>query len=171
MSRTRTRPSLRRRPPPEPYTTCGAGDARRIIGREGPLCDRCADRLLSIATGWPELDDPPPPEVFRGRDGVDHTMVYRVLRTPGGIEVIAEEDDWAVEDGYRFAMLGTHDADVEAMWDQLRSKIRSAMRRQYLERAERRDGWIMRGMKVEGRLVWRDDGPGYDVVVDGRRLT
>jgi hypothetical protein len=29
----------------------------------------------------------------------------------------------------------------------------------------------MRGMEVEGRLVWRDEKPGYDVVVDGRRLT
>ncbi len=29
----------------------------------------------------------------------------------------------------------------------------------------------MRGKEVEGRLVWRDDRPGYDVVVDGRRLT
>jgi hypothetical protein len=29
----------------------------------------------------------------------------------------------------------------------------------------------MRGRKVERRLVWRDDRPGYDVVVDGRRLT
>ena len=53
-------------------------------------------------------------------------MVYRVLRTPGGIEVIAEEDDWAVEDGYRLAMLGPHDADVEAMWEQFHSSaIRS----------------------------------------------
>ena len=98
-------------------------------------------------------------------------MVYRVLHTPGGIEVIAEEDDWAVEDGYRFAMLGPHDADVEAMWEQFRTKVRSAIRRQYLKRSEHRGGWIMRGMKVEGRLVWRGNGPGYDVVIDGRRLT
>jgi len=25
--------------------------------------------------------------------------------------------------------------------------------------------------EVDGRLVWRDGRPGYDVVVDGRRLT
>ena len=28
----------------------------------------------------------------------------------------------------------------------------------------------MRGTEVEGRPVWRDDGPGYDVVV-GQRLS
>lgn len=30
---------------------------------------------------------------------------------------------------------------------------------------------VMRGKEVEGRLAWRDDRPGYDVVVDGQRLT
>lgn len=43
------------------------------------------------------------------------------MRAPGGIEVLAEEDDWAVDDGYRLAQLGPHDADVAAMWDQLRN--------------------------------------------------
>jgi hypothetical protein len=142
-----------------------------VIGEEGPLCDRCADERIAIATGWPTLGDPPPPDVFRGPDGTAHRMVYRIMRAPGGIEVLAEEDDWAVDDGYRLALLGPHDADVAAMWDQLRDRVRDAIAVQYLERHSRRDGWIMRGDEVEGRLVWRDDGPGYDVVVDGRRLT
>ena len=98
-------------------------------------------------------------------------MVYSVLRTPGGIEVLAEEDGWAVDDGYRLALVGAHDADVGSMFDQLRRMVRAAIRDQYLERATHRDGWIMRGMEVEGRLVWRDERPGYDVVVDGRRLS
>jgi hypothetical protein len=98
-------------------------------------------------------------------------MVYSVLRTPGGTEVIAEEDGWAVEDGYRIALVGAHDADVASMFDQLRRKVRLAIRRQYVERSRHRDGWIMRGKQVEGRLVWRDERPGYDVVVDGRRLS
>jgi hypothetical protein len=45
----------------------------------------------------------------------------------------------------------------------------AAISRQYLKRATHRGGWIMRGKQVEGRLVWRDQRPGYDVVVDGRR--
>jgi hypothetical protein len=98
-------------------------------------------------------------------------MVYRILRTPGGIEVLAEEDGWAIEDGYRLARLGTHEADVEAMWEQLRRMVQTAIGRQYLERSQHRDGWVMHGKDVEGRLVWRDDKPGCDVVVDGRRLT
>jgi hypothetical protein len=98
-------------------------------------------------------------------------MVYRVLRTPGGIEVLAEEGDWAVDDRYRVVLLGAHDAAVGSLFEQLRRMVWKAISRQYLERAAHRDGWIMRSMEVEGRLVWRDDGPGYDVVVDGRRLS
>jgi hypothetical protein len=142
-----------------------------VIGEEGPLCDRCADQVIASRTGWPQLEDPPPPDLFSGPDGVEHQMAYRVLRTPGGIEVLAEEDDWAVDDGYRLALLGPHDADVGAMWEQLRGMVQSAIGRQYLERSPHRDGWVMRDKEVEGRLVWRDDRPGYDVVVDGRQLT
>jgi hypothetical protein len=98
-------------------------------------------------------------------------MVYSVLRTPGGIEVMAEENGWAVDDGYRLALVGAHDADVGWLFVQLRRMLREAIAQRYLERAGHRDGWIMRGMEVEGRLVWRDERPGYDVVVDGRRLS
>jgi hypothetical protein len=140
-----------------------------MIGGEGPFCGRCADELISTATGWPRLESPPPAEMFRGADGVEHRMVYSVLRTPGGIEVLAEEDGWAVDEGYRLALLGTHEADVRSMFDQLRRRLRNAISQQFL-RSTHRDGWIMRGLDVEGRLVWRDDGPGYEVVVDGRRL-
>ena len=80
-------------------------------------------------------------------------------------------DGWAVDDGYRLALMGDHDADVGSMFAQLRRRVRAAIGRQYLEHSRHRDGWIMRGMEVEGRLVWRDELPGYDVVVDGRRLS
>src|SRR5947209_3508154 len=73
-----------RRPPPQPCANCQPGDARQMIGSEGPFCDRCAVALICAA---------------------------------------------------------------------------------------HRDGWIMRAREVEARLVWRDDRPGYDVVVDGRRLS
>ncbi|MBV9544068.1 MAG: hypothetical protein JOY61_06795 [Chloroflexi bacterium] len=119
----------------------------------------------------PRLPSPPPSESFRGAGGVDHRMVYSFLRTPGGIEVLAEEDGWAVEDGYRLALVGTHNADIGSMFEQLRRTVRTAIHHQYLERSRHRDGWIMRGKHIEGRLVWRDDRPGYDVVVDGRRLS
>jgi hypothetical protein len=62
------------------------------MGGEGPLCDSCADALISEATGWPRLPSPPPAETFHGADGMQHRMVYSVLRTPGGIEALAEED-------------------------------------------------------------------------------
>jgi hypothetical protein len=71
-----------------------------MIGGEGPLCDSCADELIATATGWPRLDSPPPADAFPGPDGIEHRMIYRALRTPGGIEALAEEDGWAVDDGY-----------------------------------------------------------------------
>jgi len=142
-----------------------------MIGGEGPFCGSCADELISTATGWPRLASPPAAEMFLGADGVEHRMVYRVLRTPGGIEVLAEEDDWAVSDGYRVALVGAHDADIRTMFDQLRRMVRDAVGRQYLQPSAHRNGWIMRGTEVEGRLVWRDEMPAYDVVVDGRRLS
>jgi hypothetical protein len=89
-------------------------------------------------------------------------MVYSALRTPGGIEVLAEGDGWAVDDGYRLALVGDQDAEVGPMFAQVRRILREAMAQQDLERATHRDGWIMRGMEVEGRLVWRGDRPGYD---------
>jgi hypothetical protein len=160
-----------RRSPPESCVRCQGGDARRIIGSEGPLCDSCADALISEATGWPRLPSAPAAEVFHGEDGVEHRIVYSLLRTPGGIEVLAEEDGWAVDDGYRVALLGAHDANVAAMVAQVQRMVRAAIGRQYLERATHRDGWIMRGMDLEGRLVSRDERTGYDVVVDGKRLS
>jgi len=160
-----------RRPAPDPCATCQAVDARHMIGGDGPFCDSCADALISATTGAPRLASPPAAETFRGPDGVEHRMVYRALRTPGGIEVLAEEDDWAADDGYRLVLLGAHDADAGSLFKQLRRMVREAIAQQYLERATHRDGWIVRGQEVEGRLVWRDHGPGYDVVVDGRRLT
>ena len=118
--------------------SCQTGDARLTIGSEGPFCDSCADALIAAATGWPRLEPPPTPETFRGPDGMQHRMVYRVLRTPGGIEVLAEEDDRAVDDGYCVELLGAQDADVGSLFDQLRRMIRRAISRRYLERASHR---------------------------------
>src|SRR5438105_14668134 len=112
MPRVPRTPSKSRRPPPEPCAKCHSGDARHMIGGEGPFCDSCADSLIATATGWPRLESPPLAETFRGPDGIEHRMVYRVLRTPGGIEVLAEEDGWAVDDGYLVALLGAHAAAI-----------------------------------------------------------
>jgi glycine/D-amino acid oxidase-like deaminating enzyme len=69
--------------------------------------------------------------------------VYRLLRTPGGIAVLAEEDGCAVVDGSRVALVGAHDADVGTMFAQLREMVRFAIHREYLKQATHREGWIM----------------------------
>jgi len=79
-----------------------------------------------------------------------------------------------VGEGYEFAVLGDHDADVGALVSRVRSRAEGEIGRSYLERASRRSGWTLRDDEVAGRLVWSDEGDNgrpYDVVIDGRILS
>src|SRR5689334_19131050 len=53
------------------YAGASAWDLVVLVDTSGArvrCCDSCADALISEATGWPRLPNPPPPETFRGRD-------------------------------------------------------------------------------------------------------
>ena len=86
-----------------------------------------------------------------------------------------EEAGVGAGEGYRFAVLGDHDAEVGPLVSQVRAIAEREVARQYLEPAEGRAGWsVADGDEVVGRLVSRADGPSwtpYDVVIDGRTLT
>ncbi|MGH9277596.1 MAG: DUF7686 domain-containing protein [Acidimicrobiales bacterium] len=121
----------------------------------------------------PRLPGPPPPLVLVGPDGRRHHLRFRVWRAPPGIEVQLEETGVGAGDGYEFAVLGDHDADVDGLIERVRRIAEIEVGRQYLERADHRDGWPV-GDEVAGRFVWSDDHPTgtpYNVVVDGRTLT
>ncbi|MGO9406882.1 MAG: hypothetical protein ACLP41_06285 [Acidimicrobiales bacterium] len=88
---------------------CGAPGPRVSLGGVS-LCDRCSDRRVAAITGYPELPDAPQPIQVADGDGRLHLLEYRVWRASTGIEVELGEAGFA--EGYHFAVLGAHDADV-----------------------------------------------------------
>lgn len=152
---------------------CGAADPRTSVGGVW-LCDRCTDRRVAAFTGYPELPDPPPPVEITSGDGRLHVLTFRIWRAPTGIEVDLDEGDVPIGEGYRFAVLGAHDANIEELVQFVLHRATTEMSRQYLELNPHREGWISRDDEVAGMLIFSeengDDGP-YDVVVDGRTLT
>jgi hypothetical protein len=107
-------------------------------------------------------------------DGRLHVLKFRILRPPTGIEVELEEAGVPIGEGYHFAVLGTHDADIEELVTSVRSQAEAEISRQYLEPHPHRSGWIISDDEVAGMFICSQDtgtdGP-YDVVVDGRTLT
>jgi hypothetical protein len=139
------------------------------------MCDRCADRRVARITGYPELPEPPPPANLPGPDGREHRLQFRVWRAPTGIEVEPQETGVAdPDDGNHFAVLGSHDADVDALVEAVTRRATDGIAKQQLEPHPHRAGWLLRDDDVAGRLVWggeREHGGPCDVVVDGPRLT
>ena len=90
---------------------CGAAEARIALGGVD-LCDACYDVRVSKLTGWPPVGPAPAPLVLVGPDGRTHELAFRVLRGPAGVEARLEETTVEVGQGYEFAVLGDHGADV-----------------------------------------------------------
>ncbi|MDB5065582.1 MAG: hypothetical protein JWM18_2016 [Chloroflexi bacterium] len=99
----------------------------RLVVDECLVCDRCGDRRIAVATGWPVLPDPAPPEMVIDADGREHRIVYRLLRTPGGITALAEEQGALPGEGYELSVLGPHDASCDQLTARIRERVRSAV--------------------------------------------
>ncbi len=152
---------------------CGDPDASVVLGGV-EVCDRCYDRRVAEIMGLPRLGDPPPPLVLAGPDGRSHRLGFRLWRAGTGIEVQLKELDVPIGEGYQFAVLGDHDADVAVLVEQMRGVAEAGIGRCYLEGSAYRGGWVLRDDEVAGRLLWNDEGESgkpYDVVVDGRTLS
>ena len=134
-----------------------------------PLCDRCHDNRISEATGWPRLPEPPAPETITGPDGRRHLMVYRVWRSPAGIVVEVSEGDRSFE-GYSAQVVGTHEANVATLLDEAKAAIRRRIARPDLVLSPS-GKMVMAENELWGRLVWRDEGVPYGVVVDGQEMS
>ncbi len=120
------------------------------------------------------LPSAPPPLLLHRPDGRSHRLRFRIWRAPTGIEVELEEMEVTTGEGFQFAVLGDHDADVEDLLARVTSLAEREVARQYLEPSPHRVGWMLFGDEVAGRLVWNDeghDGRPYDAVVDGGMLT
>lgn len=155
---------------------CGSTDADHWLG-DALLCDRCFDKRVARLTGYPELPGAPPSITLTDAEGRRHKLRFRVWRVPTGIEVELEELGVVPGEGYRRAVLGDHDADVEELVAVLVPKAELDMAQRFLEPNPHRAGYVLAGDKdvVEGRLVWSNEagevGRPYDVVVDGKKLT
>ncbi len=152
---------------------CGSGDVRVHLS-DTPLCDGCADGRVAGITGLPELGPAPPAFVLSGPEGKHHRMQPRPWRAATGIVVELEEVGVPAGEGFRFSILGPHDADVGQLLSQLRAHAEAEVSRRYLEPNPHGSGWLLVDDEVAGRLVWGEDremGAPYDVVVDGRRLS
>jgi len=150
---------------------CGAGQTQVVLDGKR-LCDRCADRRVAARTGWPELPDPPAPQVVVvGPDGRTHTMRIRLHRAPTGVAAEAVEFGCDPGEGYHVRVIGAHDVDVPMLVEQLRLQVRDEIATTYLEPNPSRPGWLLRDHEVAGRLVWVSDGAPYAVVIDGRTLS
>jgi len=148
---------------------CGAQSIHLFLATR-PLCDRCFDARTAASHGWPRLPDPPVPETIVGPDGRQHQIAYRLWSSPGGIAVEAWEGDRS-SNGYSAQVVGPHDADVSMLVERVKTTIARRIGHLDLELSPTRDHWIMAGDDLTGRLVWRDEGEPYGVVVDGRYLT
>lgn len=108
---------------------CDACDRAASVRIESQaLCDRCADRAIAAATGWPELPAPPPPEVIAGPDGERHVFRYRLFRWPGRVVAIAEEVGRG-DGGHRLEIGVDHPGDASALRERIRAAARSAVGR------------------------------------------
>ena len=152
---------------------CGSPAARTYLDNV-LLCDSCADKRISELTGFPRLPGPPPPITLRDGEGKKRTFAFRVWRAATGIEVVVEETGVPLGQGYERAVLGAHDADVDALAARLRQIAAEEVGRPQLERNPHRAGWVLVDDALEGRLVWNEDGnevgTPYKVAVDGRLL-
>jgi len=156
-----------------PCRDCGAAEARVTLGGV-EVCDRCCDWRIAEHTGFARLPDPPPPLSFDDPDGRQHRLAFRVWRAPTGIKVELEETGVPEGEGFRFAVLGDHEADVDTLVQRVKVLAEREVAHPYLEPASHREGWATVGDEVAGRLVWNDegvDGRPFNVVIDGRTLT
>ncbi len=160
---------------------CGQHPAETWLSGVGPLCDRCADRRLAAATGFPQLPEPPAPVVITGPDGRAHRLRYRISRAPTGISLrLLEHEDPAALGGYVFAILGEHDTEVADLAATLHAEAVAEIGRCYLEPDEYAawvpgsPGWQVANEEVAGRFEYDPDtgtnGP-HGVVIDGRYLS
>lgn len=121
--------------------------------------------------GLPLLPDPPEPIVITGPDRRRHTLRWRLWRTPTGICVEVREQRRDGNEGYEFAVLGAHDADLNELIGQVRERARREIGRHYLQRDRHAGGWLLGDDdEVAGRITFDPDGGPVRVVIDGREL-
>jgi anti-sigma factor ChrR (cupin superfamily) len=152
-----------------PCDGCGADKPSQVLTGVGAFCDRCADARIAQVTGWPTLPEPPAPVVLTGPDRREHTLRYRLWRAPTGISIDLVEVKGGDDEGYEFSVLGTHDADITALIENVTAEARAEIANPSLSDDHGRTV-IGDGDEVRGRVSHDPDGGPCRVVIDGRAM-
>ena len=153
---------------------CGApiepSETISVVG-EGDRCHACFNREAGDRLGLAFDNTPLQPIVVTDIDGIPHTFEIRSMLVPTGHSMEALETGDR-QSGYRFQILGDHEADALSLFQHLYAKIRREMAVRHVERNE--FGWqIGPHRRLVGRLEWgRDtDGAVPLLVGDGKAFT
>lgn len=145
------------------------------LGAEGPLCDRCYDRIAA-GTGLPRLPGAPPPVAATDAGGSSRTMIYRLSRGPAGISARLAEQDPPPGGGYEFGESGDHDADPKMLPDLVTVRAGTEMARRSLTRTGS-GRWEIRhdegrlADEVAGRIETVPPSGPLTLVVDGHAVS
>jgi len=159
-------------------TTCGAcGKSLESfdtihVGQEGPRCYGCFNRETAERLGIVFDNRALQPIVVDDADGVPHTFTIRSMLVPTGHAMEALEIVGDGRQGYRFSVLGTHEADARELFALLDAKMRREMAIRHVQRTAA--GWqLTSDERFVGRIEWDSDTDGVLplIVIDGKRFT
>lgn len=138
----------------------------------GDRCYGCFNTEMADRLGIDFDDTTLQPIVLSDADGVPHTFEIRSMLVPTGHELEAVESPRPEQGGYRFAVLGTLEADSWPLFQRLYETMRREMAIRHVNRTTH--GWqVGPEQRLVGRIEWDSatDGRLPVLVIDGRPFT
>ena len=151
--------------------TFGAGELISVTG-VGERCYTCFNEEMAARMGVEFDATPVQPIELADADGVRHRFEIQSLLAATGREMIAQEVPRPERGGYRFEVLGDHEADAWGLFQRLYDKMKREMAVRHVEQTE--FGWqLTKGQRLVGRIEWDDQTEGLVpvLVVDGKAFS
>ena len=120
----------------------------------GQRCYRCfnLDMAGQLGVAFEDVQFQPV-ALYTDSGGVVHTFQIRSMLVPSGHELEAVEMPGLAPGGYRFAVLGTVDADPRALFQSLHQKMRRELAVRHVEHTSH--GWqVGPHNRFVGRIEW-----------------
>ncbi len=146
----------------------GAGESISVTG-VGERCYPCFNEEIAARMGVDFDDTPVQPIELADADGITHRFEIQSLLVATGREMIAQEVPRPERGGYRFSVLGDHEADAWELFQRLYAKMKREIAVRHVEHTE--FGWqLTKGERLVGRIEWDDRTEGLVpiLVVDGK---
>lgn len=145
---------------------------RHMVAGVGQLCPSCHDEWEARRLGIEYDSTPLEPVTVTGPDGRTHVFEIDSRIDPVARCLMATERFDDGSEGYRFEVVGAHDADAYGLMAELHKRIRAGIERLWLDTTEEGIEVLRKGDRFHGRLVWSPDDDGLPrVVIDGRPYT